>query len=108
MIDLDNIKDSLLDSWLWTESELKDFLRPLILQHNGPNFTFDPFNRYYNLRYVILVAVIRCPKESQPAFTRLRERLKGTRVEMARDFAWCSDETLRIIFSADRFTAIEP
>jgi hypothetical protein len=103
MLDPDNAKESILESIQWTESEVKEFVRKVIVDVATSKMTFDPYLVQDDLRTIRLTAVLSVDGPAQPdVFSMLKRRLEGTRVRMT--FGNHSSGTImRLGFEADRF-----
>lgn len=103
MIDLENLKDSILDDMLWTDHELKEIVRQAINKITT-KMTFDNHEPApVDTRRIRLKAIISCPGGNQPeVFGAIRKHLEGLHIMMMFDHT-SSDEMLKIWFEVPRW-----
>jgi hypothetical protein len=102
MIDLENLKDSILDDMLWTERELKDIVRQAINKITSA-ITFDDALAPQSTRFIAILAIIACPGGNQPqVFAAIKQHLKGLDISMSFDNN-SSDQMLKIWFEVPRW-----
>lgn len=101
MIDLENLKDSILNDMLWTEHELKEIVRREINKITS-KMTFD-YDAPVDYRQIRVKAIISCPGPNQPeVFNAIRMHLAGLHIAMIYDNK-SSDSMMKIVFEVPRW-----
>lgn len=106
MLDESNPKESILDTLLWTERELKEIVRQAINKITT-KATFDDSLQPYSTRFIAILAVIHCPGGNQPeVFQAIKKHLEGTNVSMMFDNN-SSESMMRVWFEVPRWRPLE-
>lgn len=103
MIDLENLKDSILDDMLWTERELKELVRQAINKITN-KMTFDnDLPKPVDTRRITIKAIISCPGGNQPeVYAAIKNHLKGVDITIRFDNT-SSESMLKIWFEVPRW-----
>jgi hypothetical protein len=103
MIDLENLKDSILSDMLWTERELNEIVRQAINKiTNKMTFDYD-LPKPVDTRSITIKAIISCPGGNQPeVFAAIKKHLKGLDIAMTFDNT-SNEQMLKIWFEVPRW-----